>query len=385
MYPTISDLLRDLFGLNIPLPIQSFGFFVAIAFVLAYYTTSEELKRKEGQGLLSSWKEKLITGKAATPGDYAISAIIGALLGYKLLLMVLEYSAFARNPQAYILSTDGNWLGALLGAAISVWMRWRESEKEKLPEPVEKEITVHPYQLMGSVLIYAAAGGLLGAKVFHNLENLDDFMADPVGSLISFSGLTFYGGLIVGAAAVLYYTGKHGIKPLHMIDAAAPGLMLSYGVGRIGCHISGDGDWGINNLAPKPDWLSFLPDWAWAYRYPHNVLGQGIPIEGCQGSHCNMLEYPVFPTPFYEAIAGIALFFLLWSMRRRIQVPGLLFCVYLMINGLERFLVEKIRVNSVYHIGGAAITQAEIISSVLFIGGLAGFLYLRRQAKARAA
>jgi phosphatidylglycerol:prolipoprotein diacylglycerol transferase len=111
---------------------------------------------------------------------------------------------------------------------------------------------VHPYELMGQLLLWAAVAGFAGAKLFNALENWDDFMRDPVGMLIGFSGLTFYGGLICGGAAVLYIANKHGIKPLNMLDVGGPGMMLAYGVGRIGCQMSGDGDWGIDNLAPKP-------------------------------------------------------------------------------------------------------------------------------------
>ena len=93
--------------------------------------------------------------------------------------------------------------------------------------------------------------------------------------LIGFSGLTFYGGLICGGAAVLYIANKHGIKPLTMLDIGGPGMMLSYGIGRIGCQMSGDGDWGIDNLSPKPHWLSWAPDWMWAFKFPHNVNDVG--------------------------------------------------------------------------------------------------------------
>ena len=96
-----------------------------------------------------------------------------------------------------------------------------------------------------------------------------------------------------------------------MCDVAAPGLMLSYGIGRIGCHLSGDGDWGIENVLSKPNWFIF-PDWMWAYTYPHNVIGEGVHIEGCVGKHCSELIPPVFPTPFYEAVACFILFFVLF-------------------------------------------------------------------------
>jgi len=381
MYPTISDLLFDIFGISIPLPIQSFGFFVALAFIACYYFLSAEMKRKEKEGLMHAITKKILKGKAATVPDFIMSAAVGALVGYKLLDMVLRYKMLVENPQDFILSTDGNIIGALVGGLLSFYLRYTEDRKERLPEPVWVDVSVAPHQHMSNIIMNAAIGGILGAKIFHNLENMDEFLQDPMGSLLSFSGLTFYGGLIVGAAAVLRYTAKNGISTIQMLDAAAPVLMLGYGMGRIGCQVSGDGDWGIVNTHSKPSSLQFLPDWVWSYNYPHNVVRDGIPMEGCAGKYCYVLPDPVYPTPFYEIIISLLLFAFLWSIRKRIKIPGMLFSIYLVLNGIERFFIEKIRVNSVYHLFGHEVTQAEIISSVLFLVGLAGIFYLKRQHK----
>jgi prolipoprotein diacylglyceryltransferase len=155
--------------------------------------------------------------------------------------------------------------------------------------------------------------------------------------------------------------------------------MLAYGVGRLGCQLAGDGDWGINNVSPKPGIMSFLPDWFWSYRYPHNVNNEGIPIPGCIGNHCNELAIGVFPTPLYESIACILLFFVLWSMRKKIKVPGVLFSVYLLLNGIERFFIELIRVNSKSSFGGIEYSQAQLISSLLIVIGIAGIIILSRR------
>jgi phosphatidylglycerol:prolipoprotein diacylglycerol transferase len=381
MYATLSDLIKDLFGFYIPLPIQTFGFFMALSFMGAYIATSAELKRKEALGLISSFQRKVMMNKPVSQTDYILNIIVGALIGYKAIEMLLNYDALVQNPQDFILSARGNFIGLLAGGAVAFYLRKKEADAIKNKEQKEVLETIHPYKLMGNILFIAAIAGLLGAKIFHNLENLDEFSKDPIGAILSFSGLTFYGGLIIATGAVLYYTHKNHIPSLHMIDAAAPGLMLAYGIGRVGCQMSGDGDWGINNLAPKPEWMRFLPDWMWSFRYPHNVVSEGVPITGCEGAHCNILEYPVFPTPFYEAVMAIALFFVLWSLRKRIHTPGLLFSIYLILNGTERFFIEKIRVNTTYTIFNHHITQAELISSFMFIAGVAGCIYFYRTAK----
>ncbi len=380
MYPTLSELLKDLIGIDIPLPIQSFGFMMALAFLAAAYTLSLELKRKEGLGLLVATKEKILVGAPASTSELFTAAIIWFLIGYKASYAALNYSEFVANTQDFILSTKGYLLGGVIAGAAASYIRYRDKENHKLEKPEWREEVIQPHQLVGNFTMAAAIGGIIGAKIFHNLENLDEFMEDPVGSLMSFSGLTMYGGLIVGGAIVLWYGKKKGIPMLQLCDASAPGLMLAYGVGRIGCQIAGDGDWGIVNSAPNP--FSFLPDWAWAYNYPHNVNNVGIPIPDCTGMHCRMLPEAVFPTPLYEAVASILLFTVLWGMRKSLNIPGMLFSVYLVMNGFERFWIEKIRVNTKYHISGHEITQAEIISTLLVLGGIVAIIWLRNNHKA---
>ncbi|MEP7171301.1 MAG: prolipoprotein diacylglyceryl transferase family protein, partial [Bacteroidota bacterium] len=281
MYPTLSDLLKDLFGFTIPLPIQSFGFMLAISFLCAAYTLMLEFKRKEKEGVITFSYQKYLKGAPASKSDLFTSGIFGFIIGYKLLYVILNYSEFVNDTQGFILSAKGSFIGGIALGLISVYLRYSEKQKQKLAVPEWVEEKVYPHQLVGNFTMVAAVSGLLGAKIFHNLENIDDFISDPWDSLISFSGLTMYGGLICGGIAMIWYANKKGISIPHFIDSNATGLMLAYGTGRLGCQISGDGDWGITNLHPKPSWLSFLPDWAWAYNYPHNVNSVGIPIPGC--------------------------------------------------------------------------------------------------------
>jgi|TARA_B110000967_G_scaffold80582_1_gene83310 prolipoprotein diacylglyceryltransferase len=380
MYPTISHLLFDIFGINIPLPIQTFGFWVAIAFLAASYVITKELKRKEEEGFLKTSTIKITIGKSLNTYEILGSLVSGFLIGFKLIEAIFHYADLVANPQDFILSTRGNFLGGIIIAGLSVYLKWYENKKARLAAPKKIEKTIHPYELVGNMTMIAAVSGIIGAKIFHNLENIGEFVADPINQLISFSGLTFYGGLIVGAFSVIWYAKRYKINILQLIDSAAPALILAYGIGRIGCQMSGDGDWGIDNIAPKPEWMAFLPDWMWSYTFPHNVINSGIPIEGCVGNFCMELPNPVWPTAFYEVVMCLLIFSFMWAIRKHIRVPGILFCIYLGLNGVERFFIEKIRINTEYNILGG-ITQAEIISSFLILFGLIGSIYLLRFSK----
>src|SRR6201995_5187311 len=251
MYPNLQFALKDLFGINAPFLhfINSFGFFVALSFIAAAVTLTRELMRKEREGLLQSREEMVWIGKPASPSELTLNFALGFLLGFKFIGLFTSDSAQTANLQAYIMSLQGNLVaGIVLGVGLAA-LKWYEKNKQKLPQPQEKKVRIWPHDRVGDLTIYAALFGFLGAKIFNSLETWDDFVKDPLSSLFSFSGLTFYGGLICAALAIWVYARKHGIGFWYLNDAAAPALMLAYAIGRIGCQTSGDGDWGIPNSA----------------------------------------------------------------------------------------------------------------------------------------
>ena len=381
MYPNLYYAFKDLFGIEWPFLryVNSFGFFVALAFIAAAVVLTRELKRKSGQGLLQYTEMEITVGRPATFIELALNFLLGFLLGYKILALFIMNNTATEDPQAFIFSTIGSWPAGIGLGLLFAGLKWREKDKHKLAKPEKRKVRIWPHDRVGEITILALVFGLVGAKIFNALETWDSFIQDPAGSLFSAEGLTFYGGLICAAVAIWWYARKYKIGFWHLNDAAAPGLMLAYGIGRIGCQVSGDGDWGIVNKLQKP--FSWLPDWMWSYTYPHNVAREGIEIPGETDKYRFVLPEGVFPTPLYEMVVCILLFFLLWYFRKKLKVPGTLFALYLMLNGIERFFIEKIRVNTRLNIFGFQPTQAEVISTLLFLCGLALWIFLRKNHK----
>ncbi|MCW3122856.1 MAG: diacylglyceryl transferase [Flavipsychrobacter sp.] len=409
MYPDFQYLLQSLLGTPMPewLSIfKTFGFLVALSFIGAAWATSQELIRKEKQGLLQPEIEIREVGYPATAQEIIISALLGFLIGFKLGGIYGHMATISPDPMGYLLSLNGNILIGLVGAAVIGYSKYYEKKKEALPEPKKIKVAVYPHDLMTEIVVIAAVGGLIGAKLFNAFETWDDFIKDPIHSLTSSSGLTFLGGLITATICFYFYTRRHSIPFRHMCDAAAPGIMLAYGIGRLGCQLSGDGDWGIYNSAyiTNPDGTlraatagdgqfiaqmtsgvphlafsapTWMPRWLVAMNYPHNVGHEGMAIAGCTGEYCSVLPVGVFPTPIYEAIVCILLFFVLWALRRRFTRTLQMFGTYLIMVGVERFLVELIRVNYKYDWGFIHPTQAEILSVVLVIIGAGLLLFYK--------
>ena len=382
MFPTLYHFLYDLTGISLPFlkVVNTFGFFVAMSIGAAFWAMSSEFDRRTALGQFAKVKVKQVTGVGVARNEYILNAAMAFVFGYKILFLMVE-TGDGFSPQDHVFSTEGSWLFGALAMSFSLWRTWVTDKKQRSVAPSETIVEMAASANMPNLTTVALLSGFLGAKVFHLLEtpseiHWDTFLMD----LLTSGGWTFYGGLICGAAGVIWYASKKGMHWTHVFDAGGPAMMLSYGLGRFGCHFSGDGDWGIANLKANPG----LPDWAWAYKYPHNVLGKDYAstgmemIPGCSGEYCYQLAVPVYPTPLYEALMALGLFAILWYvLRNRSWAPFQYFSIYMMMAGAERMLIESIREHgiSLYHFLGMEFSQAQMISLVLMILGVVGFVW----------
>ncbi len=196
----------------------------------------------------------------------------------------------------------------------------------------------------------ALVGGVVGARAYYVIQNYSQVEHDLIGSIFSGSGLVWYGGAIGGAIGVVGWMYWRKALELRMLDMCATALALGYAIGRIGCQVSGDGDYGIRSNLP------------WAMGYPHGTLPTppGVKVQ---------------PTPIYETVTMCLLAWALWRLRDRVR-PGVVFALYLVGSGLERFLVEFIRRNSEVFAG---LTAPQLESVALMIVGLVWLALLVRR------
>jgi phosphatidylglycerol:prolipoprotein diacylglycerol transferase len=190
------------------------------------------------------------------------------------------------------------------------------------------------------IVFAALVGGVVGARGYYLIENYSQVKHDLIGSVFSGSGLVWYGGAIGGAIGVIAWMRWRGVLELWMFDLCATALALGYAIGRIGCQVSGDGDYGIRSSLP------------WAMGYPHGTVPTppGVRVQ---------------PTPIYETVTMCLVAYFLWRLRDRVR-PGVVFALYLVLSGLERFLVEFVRRNSEVFAG---LTSPQLESVALFVIG----------------
>jgi len=288
MYPTLSDLIYDVTGLNIHLPIQTYGFFMLLSLIVFFLYLLFESRRIEQTGFLKPINEK-VENIDLLP--LVLYGIVGFLLGYSLLSAFFNIKYLFTNPIKIILGGNGSLIGGII--CMSLAMAWYAEEKKG----------------------------------------------------------TFYF--------------------LQFLDFVAPILLLASTVSFLGCHFSGDGDWGSVNLLQNPG----LPDWLWSYDYPNNVLGRGIPYEMTDGKLSYRLEQGVWPTSLYEFLSGTCIFTFLTGIRKKINVSGLLFGIFLILYSTQKFLIGFLNVHENFAFN---LSQEQFIWIGLIQLGFILFIYFIR-------
>ena len=215
MYADFAEFFRRVLGINLPVLslLKTFGFIMAMSFLAAGYTIYLEMKRREALGFVKGITRKVLYGKKVPISSYIINGFVGALLGYKVIGMIQNLSIASADPMQFMSNTKGSILGAVIGLALGVYFKY-DNSKAFANNGVEewKEELVRPYMRVGDIAIIAALFGFIGAKVFNAFESWDDFLQDPIRSLISSSGLTFYGGLICATIALYVASRKWKIS-----------------------------------------------------------------------------------------------------------------------------------------------------------------------------
>jgi len=410
--------MHDIFGTepdNFFSIFKTFGVMLVLAILTAAWFLYKELKRRADIGIFTPTKVKVIEGLPAKPLEIVSNAIFGFLLGFKGVYVAQHFAEFQADAGEVLLSMKGNWIAGIVGAGIFGYLRYWEKKKKELPKPKEVIDFVYPHDRIGDLTIVAAITGILGAKFFAVVESGPAFWQAPIETFFSGSGLAIYGGMIGGFLGLVWYLRKYNIPFWHVMDGVAVGYIIAVGVGRIGCQLSGDGDWGIV-AAAQPEWWIF-PEWLWSYTYPNNVNNDGgaggfmsglmanVDVECAQAAlqefrsggltsnevnqicykcsgvnYCHELKEPVYPTPIYETVMLVGMGLILWAFRKRWTIiPGLLFFVTIILNGIERWFIEKIRVNVEFMNTG--MTQAELISIGMVIAGLIGAYWVYRNYK----
>lgn len=380
MYPDLSYFLHDLIGTdpdNWTSIFKTFGLFLGLCIFSGAYILYKEFQRKESEGILTPSVIDQQSSKRKIWIDIIMNGLIGGFFAFKLPFILSHFEEFKEDPAAMVFSSKGNVLIGLAGVIALFALHYWQSRKALAAPPSHSTKTIYPHQRVTDMAFIAALFGILGARLFSILENLDAFWADPMGQLFSGSGLTIYGGLILALLALLYYTKRANIPWAHFLDSIALAYIFGYAIGRLGCHFSGDGDWGIV-AAAQPSWW-ILPDWLWAYEYPNNVADfyqRGPKLEGCEWKFCTYLDPKVYPTPVWETAVNLFVFGILWFYRRRIKTAGLITSIYFIWNGVQRWWIETIRVNEKYDLLGLDWSQAQFIAVGWIILGIIGLIYL---------
>jgi phosphatidylglycerol:prolipoprotein diacylglycerol transferase len=328
-----------------PFTVYGYGLMLALGFIVANALLTGELRRKS------------MNVDVTIPFLHISRLLYLVVVGLFLVTYTLQYSL--AHLLEYVTSS-------LLHTAIAVavlaigWYLFSSIITRQPPKGKS-------FDLASAITFIALVGGVLGSKLLFLFENLRDLAFEPFALAFSPSGLTFFGGLILVTVLLYWICRKAHVPFLGMADATAPGLLLAYGIGRIGCHLAGDGDYGFPTTLP----------WGTDYSkgtYPPSIAFKDFPEITSKFPGGVVPDTTLcHPTPVYEFLLCGALFLLLWRFRKTLKPEGKIFMLYLMFAGAERFSIEFIRVNPRAFLG---LSEAQLIAFVMLLLGAFGWYRL---------
>ncbi len=368
MYPTLFHVVRAAFGIDIPVLAyaNTYGAIVLLAFLTANRVFAYELSRAERAGIIT-WQAP--QGSRSNPRLlWLVIALSCAAFGWRLGALLGADPTADPNRVIRLFHATGSFLwmavGLFVGTIAGGLVVRRQGQYRSNAAPAEsRRWSAHTWNCTG----VAAFWGFVGAKLLFLVEHPGSF--GP-------SGYTMFGGLLLAGAMVMRYFKRNHLQFWPAVDAASLGVYAAYGVGRVACHVSGDGDWGVVNLRTLPAWL---PNWLWAYDYPNNVARMtgfseaggysGVPINSgdCFAGYCTRLKPGVYPTSLYEFLISTLAVMLLMSIRRYITTPGVMHGLFVSLLGAQRVVVDQFRVHQPWLIGRS---QVQLIGVVMMVAGL---------------
>jgi len=326
------------------IPVYGYGLMLAVGFIVASTLLTSELKRKNinvdvTESFLFFTKGLYIFLIAAFLITFALQRTLGSLPEF----------AFGSALHALV---------AVLVIATGYFLF--------------KKKTQNAFDLANAVTLLALTFGVVGSKILYVLEHSSEFLLRPFDTAFSPGGLTFYGGFLLATGAIYLTARRAQIPFLAVADAASPGLIIGYGIARVGCHLAGDGDYGFPTTLPWgtdysrgtfPPSEAFKPFPEITSKYPNGIVPDT--------TLCH-------PTPIYELLICALIFWLLWRVRTKLTPHGKLFALYLTLAGLERFTIEFIRINPRLLFG---LSEAQLIAAGLIAVGVSAWFSLSQTPK----
>ncbi|MBI3004565.1 MAG: prolipoprotein diacylglyceryl transferase [Ignavibacteriales bacterium] len=323
------------------IPVYGYGLMLAVGFIVASSLLSAELKRKQ------------LNVDVTDSFVYFTKGLFVALV-----VSFLATFGFQRGLDTLLQFAFGSTLHTIVTLAVVAagFFLFRKQAKGS-------------FDLANAVTLLALTFGVVGSKTLYVLEHLTEFSQRPFDTAFSPGGLTFYGGFLLATLAIYLTTRKAGVPFLAVADAASPGLIIGYGIARIGCHLAGDGDYGFPTTLPWgtdysrgtfPPSEAFKPFPEITSQFPNGIVPDTTPCH---------------PTPVYELILCALIFWFLWSRRSKATADGKLFMMYLLFAGLERFVIEFFRINPRIALG---LSEAQLIAVLLVAVGALGWYRLSK-------